>query len=621
MAAPGGEARSSVRLMPFRERHYRWQWDLASPPAALWPWVADTNRFNRDTGVPPIDRVEGAGPPLRNARRRLRLFKLGLPVEWEEDPFEWVWPHRFGVVRRYRRGPVAEMRVLAELAERAGGGSRLVYQVWARPRNVLGLLAVPVEIGVRCARTFEAAVRGYDRQAAAGRPAIVLPAEASLAPGAAARLRAIRETLVRQGGPPDLVERLIDTVERADDVTVARLRPYALADQWGEARRPVLELCLLATRAGLLDFRWELLCPLCRGAQVSSGSLRDVEADVHCESCHIGFTADFDRLVELTFRPNATVREVESREFCIGGPQVTPHVVAQQLLPPGSSRALSLALEPGRYRLRALELPGGLAIRVGPDGAAEAAVAAAASGWPRGELALAPVVRLALENATDGEQLLILERMAWSDQAATAAEVIVLQLFRDLFASEALRPRERISVGSLAVVFTDLTGSTRLYREIGDAPAFGRVMSHFDVLKEVVAREGGSIVKTMGDAIMAVFGRPAAALHAMLAAQATLASPGGATPPLGLKVGIHAGPCIAVTLNERLDYFGSVVNMAARLEGFSTGADVVVSAAVRNDPEVAELLAREETSAAAERFEATLKGFDAERFELWRVRR
>jgi class 3 adenylate cyclase len=92
---------------------------------------------------------------------------------------------------------------------------------------------------------------------------------------------------------------------------------------------------------------------------------------------------------------------------------------------------------------------------------------------------------------------------------ATAAEVTALQMFRDLFAAEALRSGEQISVGTLTVLFTDLKNSTRLYREIGDATAFGRVMNHFDVLKQVIAEEDGAMVKTIGDAVMAVFRQPA----------------------------------------------------------------------------------------------------------------
>ena len=210
----------------------------------------------------------------------------------------------------------------------------------------------------------------------------------------------------------------------------------------------------------------------------------------------------------------------------------------------------------------------------------------------------------------------MLERTAWSDQALGAAEVTALQVFRDLFANEALRPDEPISVGTLTVLFTDLRDSTRFYLEIGDAPAFGSVMDHLDVLRAAVTAEGGAVVKAMGDAIMAVFPRPLAAVQAGRHAQRDLAASRNGSRPFRLKVGIHAGPCIAVTQNERLDYFGSTVNLAARLVDLSSGADLVVSSAITSDPEVADLLGTELSAAP---IEATLKGFEDERFEIWSV--
>jgi hypothetical protein len=99
--------------MSYREIHYSWEYDLKSTPEQLWPFVADTNRFNRDTGVPSIQPAAGKKQRLRNARRKLKLSFLGFPVEWEEQPFEWVRPLRFGVRRNYSKGPVAELRALA----------------------------------------------------------------------------------------------------------------------------------------------------------------------------------------------------------------------------------------------------------------------------------------------------------------------------------------------------------------------------------------------------------------------------------------------------------------------------------------------------------------------------
>jgi class 3 adenylate cyclase len=601
--------------MPYKTFHYRWEYDLKASPERLWEFVADTNRFNRDTSVPEI-KVDRPARRLRNARRRVRLSVLGMPVEWEEQPFEWVRPLRFGVVRSYSKGPIAELKALALLSVKAAGGTKLTYEVWVTPNSLLGVVAIPIQIGLIASRRFRTAFKKYDELALIeASPAEIQPV-LELSSASESRLAAIKERLLADGADDAVADRLIEFIKQADDFALTRIKPYALADDWDVPRRAVLETCLRATRVGLLDLQWDLLCPLCRGPQESGASLRDIDPEVHCETCRIDFTVNFDRFVELTFRPNASIRAVDVKDYCIGSPQRTPHVVAQQLLPAHSQRSLSMSLEPGNYRFRALELPGEYAVRVSAAGARSASITVS-NRWSSEELSIALRPELELRNETDAEQLIILERLAWSDQAATAAEVTALQIFRDLFASEALRPGEQISVGTLTVLFTDLRHSTQLYREIGDATAFGRVMNHFDVLKKAIAEEDGALVKTIGDAVMAVFRHPPAALRAMLRAQQSLAAPPDGGSPLTLKAGIHTGPCIAVTLNDRLDYFGSTVNMAARLEGLSNGNDVIISRALYDDPEVRELVDSGELQATA--FDVELKGFEKERFELWRV--
>ncbi|MCB9419701.1 MAG: adenylate/guanylate cyclase domain-containing protein [Ardenticatenaceae bacterium] len=574
--------------MAFHEFHYRWELDLKSRPHDLWPYVADTNRFNRDTGLPDV--VEAA-PVQKNARRLLRFHIPLLDLKWEEDPFEWSYPYRFGVVRRYQNGPLRQMRILLQMETQPDGRTRLVYQVWAAPRNLLGVIGIPLAIGQVSARRFQVAFRQYDGLAQAGAVPITLSRASHLMPGARQRLDIIRQRLVRAGSDATLVERLVELVEHADDLTLVRIRPYLLADLWGASRRDVLEMALLATRVGLLDFQWEILCPMCRGAEDRVYQHLDgLHSEAHCDSCNIDFKVNFDHSVELTFRPNPAIRAVTKSDFCVAGPRTTPHVVVQQLIPAGEQRQAMPVLETGRYRLRTMTLPGGQHLQVTAVGQSQAQLQATKDGWPAQELALSPTPTLHLSNETEDEQLLILERLAWSDQAATAAEVTTLQRFRDLFANEALRPGEQISVGSLTVLFTDLCDSTQMYREIGDASAFGVVMNHFDVLREAIDVEGGALVKTIGDAVMAVFQRPVAGLRAILRANEVLATPPPGRRPLRLRAALHLGPSIAVSLNERLDYFGSTINAAARLEKFSQGGDVVLSQTVYEDPEVAEFL-------------------------------
>lgn len=601
-----------------RELHYHWEYSLKANREKLWPFVSDTNRFNRDTGVPSIEVASTVRGRLRNARQRLRLSMYGMAVEWEEQPFEWIRPSRFGVSRSYSKGPVVELRALAEMLPRSDDGTQLSYDVHVTPRSFVGALLVRIQMKFSSAHRFAKAFEKYD-ELASMETEVALEETIELGPAAVSRLQSIREKLLAEGADEPTVDRLINFIGSADDFLVARMRPYQLADKWDLRRRTVLEACLLSTRLGLLDLQWELLCPLCRGPGETGSSLSEISSQVHCETCRIDFTVNFDRFVELTFRPNALLRPVQLQDFCMGSPQKTPHIVAQQLLPAGSNRPLALPLEPGRYRFRALELAGGQDVIVSEDAPSIASVTISEVGWPAQELRLSQSSVVDMQNNTNSEQLLILERIAWSDQAATAAEVTALQIFRDLFSSEALRPGEQISVGTLTVLFTDLRDSTRLYREIGDATAFGRVMNHFDVLKKVIAQEDGALVKTIGDAVMAVFREPVSALRAMLSAQQQLAAPADGSAPLRLKAGVHTGPCIAVTLNERLDYFGSTVNMAARLEGLSTADDVIISRPMYDDPEVRNFIEAEKLQTTA--FEMRLKGFEEERFELLRVSR
>src|SRR5437879_7392924 len=289
-----------------REFHYRWEYDLESSPEQLWPLVADTNRFNRDTGVPAVEAGISESKGLKNARRRLRLSTFGIPIEWEEQPFEWVRPRRFGVVRRYSKGPVAELRVRAELSplealgndsssqNKQSSGTKLVYEVWARTKNIIGLIAIPIQIGVISARNFARAFREYDELAKQGRASVSVSRDVEFVPGGRARLLDLSEKLVAQGIDSELVALLVDTIENADDFALARIRPYELARQWKRSRRAVLESCLYATRLGILDLQWNLICPMCRGGAARE-SLKEIASNVHCPGCNIAFSVNFEQ--------------------------------------------------------------------------------------------------------------------------------------------------------------------------------------------------------------------------------------------------------------------------------------------------------------------------------------
>ena len=596
-----------------REYHYTSTYDLQSNPEALWPFVSDTNRFNRDTGLPPMQLLG-----IENKIKRVKFKVPLINVQWDEEPFEWTYPYRFGILRRYLNGPLIEMRVDCRLERLSPSGTRLNYEVRATSRNLLGDMIIPLALGVVSAKKSEEIFRLYDRIASHGGSVLNVSRDRKLSSAAHSKFKILSERLKAQGVDQNVLDRLYEFIHRADDLSIQRMRPYALADTWKLPRRTVLEACLKATRVGMLDMFWDILCPECRGVTADNSHLSDLSSKAHCNTCQIDFNANFDHNVEVVFRTNASIRSVDAAlEFCVGSPQRQPHIALSLIVPAREELPVTTMLETGRYTVRATGLQGSQILLAGNEGASELDLRARALGWPFDVTRLSLTPRINLINETDETQTFELVRTAWSDQAATAADVTTLQTFRDLFASEVIRLGEEISVSSVTLMFTDLRNSTKLYRDIGDAPAFGRVREHFEILQKSVGMAGGAIVKTMGDAVMAAFRTPASALSAVWNVQQELTSRG--EPLLLIKVGIHHGPCIVVNLNDRLDYFGSTVNIAARLPNFSMGGEVIISEPIRNDAEVGEFLEKHAKPNSLVRFQSEIKGYD-QSMDLWRIK-
>ncbi|MBV9334724.1 MAG: adenylate/guanylate cyclase domain-containing protein [Solirubrobacterales bacterium] len=414
----------------------------------------------------------------------------------------------------------------------------------------------------------------------------------------------------------ELIDPLYERIVEGSDDQLVRVRPFALADTWHTNRLEVLRLFLYATRAGLFELRWELMCPNCRVPKQEMASLAKLPAQFHCEVCGIAYGTEFDRSVELRFSLHPSVRPVTDLVYCIGGPLRMPHIAAQQYLRPHEERSLSIApTEP--LRLRTVGSTNHLTIAAGPPAGRPATVKVtyADGRWVaphsliRGErLELPEGSMLSLRNHTGGAVLAVVEDAGWTRDATTAAEVTALQEFRDLFSSEVLAPGQQHAIRHIGLLFSDLKGSTELYEGIGDAAAYSRVNRHFDFIRQAVVRLGGSIVKTMGDGVMCAFRQLDDALEAALTVQEQVADWCRAEhidPPLVLKLGVHAGPVIAMTANDRLDYFGRTVNVAARLGDQSRGADIVMLREVLDQ-------ASARSEVAVENFNRRLRGLDSE---------
>jgi class 3 adenylate cyclase len=567
-----------------------WSWTFNLPPEELWPVLADTNRFNEAMGLPPYA-LEETPQPNGTVLRRGAGKAAGFTLEWEEKPYEWIAGRHFRQAREFTKGPFRRFGPVFDLEPDGAGGSRVSYALEYEPLTLMGRL-----FGARLAaqaggvvekRILEAvAFAKGERATFFDLPAPELPAGAR--ERAAAMAGEIDRSPYGNGLGPRLAERVLAGM--ASDLMP--LKPKRLARDLGVPQRAAIEACLAGVRAGLLTMKWDLLCTNCRGAKLSATALSELPRGAHCPSCNIDYDRDFEKNVELSFAPAPTVRPVMAGGFCLSGPMATPHVLVQLLLQPGERRRVDVDLPAGSYRVRTLHP--GIFVDVEHAGGAF-------PGARIGALGVEAVEGREFVNEAGFELAALIEDRTWTREALTAPEVISLQVFRDLFAAATLRPGDEAGVSQVALLFSDLQGSTALYERVGDSVAYNMVRDHFALLAGIVRDRDGAVVKTIGDAVMASFGDPAQAVQAALAMQAAIAD-----HDLVLKIGVHAGASVVVTLNDRLDYFGSTVNMAARLQGQSEGGDIVLSRAVADDPAVQPLLA-----AVPKRDESvTLKGFD-----------
>jgi len=163
--------------------------------------------------------------------------------------------------------------------------------------------------------------------------------------------------------------------------------------------------------------------------------------------------------------------------------------------------------------------------------------------------------------------------------------------FRELFGDEALNESQNIGIKNITFLVSDLKGSTALYDAVGDVQGYYLVRRHFAALTRAVAGHSGAVVKTIGDEVMATFADPLDAVSAAIDISREVEEMNRSlSERLCLKMGIHGGHCLLVTLNNRLDYFGQTVNIAYRLLRLARGGELCLSNDICENAQVTDLL-------------------------------
>ncbi|WP_407160234.1 DUF5939 domain-containing protein [Bradyrhizobium sp. STM 3557] len=428
---------------------------------------------------------------------------------------------------------------------------------------------------------------------------------------------------------PRVVSRLETLLRAGTDEALYRINPIQFAVEKSIAEPEAIDLFLHACVAGLFDMDWQLVCPMCSDVVESFRSLRKLHTHFHCHLCQSDYDAALDDYITVTFTVSPAVRSIR---FHRPDTLSAWDYVFQYKLTPGGLLPEGVPWsEAAKGLVRVLT-------RIEPDSVAKLDIDAAEGAllgqdfdsdahfsFPveRGAGLTPSHLQVTLEHGkcmtptasigpgkvvfdvrNAGKQPVvfgILQLPSATFQrpklqftpSLSGKRLLMTQTFRDFFRSEVIGATEGIAVLDVTLVFTDLKGSTALYERIGDLNAYIQVQRHFQHLLDATVRHNGAVTKTIGDAVMAAFSTSADAVQAALEMREAVDQLNRDRPQRDfiLKIGVHRGASIAVTLNERLDYFGQTVNIAARVQNLADGDEICMTEEVYGAPDVADIIA------------------------------
>jgi eukaryotic-like serine/threonine-protein kinase len=571
---------------------YSFEWELQSSPEALWPFVSNTEKMNRATGLAPVRfEIESVSTKVPSSPATTGSQRVaGLALKWREHPYEWIEGSRHVVLRVFEKGVLRWYVAEVQLERTAGGGTKLRNTIRLEPRGLVARVLSKWEIGVKYRRKLDKVYTRLDSVLAAGpRPEIdPIDPEVRVSAAARARVDAAMRVLVEAGVDERAAEALGSYLLHASDQDIARMRPIELAQKFGVPEDAMIDACLHAAKSGVLSMVWDVICPSCRIPSNVVESLAKIDEHGSCKACNLGYEVDFSRSIELAFRASPEIRDVETRTYCIGGPAHFPHVAAQVRLQAGERFALPLALGAGYYLVRSPQLPRGHELRVTASGGVRRVDILLGE---RGELPAltAGDQLLTLVNPAPREILVRVERAGDRAFALSGARALACASFRELFPDQSLAPGKLLAVTQATLVVAQLDDAQRLFSELGDSKAFPVAARFFEIVASLAKEYGGSLVKTFGGLAIAAFERPGPAVEAALAMQAAV-DQHPVTTGQRCRVVVHRGPMMALTQSGRLDYFGQNVELALSIAGNVPPAVVGITSAVCQDLGVAERL-------------------------------
>ncbi len=523
------------------------QFDLPVSVSEIWPYMIDTSRMNSEMGLPPREEKEVDG------ENHVSTVTLGKKEAWIEKPWVWVHEKEIQQQRIFQRGWMSEHRGIFRLEERGTNASRVqVYFRWTFPNIFFYALFKIVPKSLE--KVFDKFLQNKTK--------FILQN----------RVEKTRTGIhqIPDQKPYDMLRNYFLT---GDQLDLDRIHAKELSEKFGLPLNDVLQVCVQMVKDGDLTLSWDVICPHCRSARAESKSIAGLTEENSCGPCGTLFGIDQEESIEVVFHISPKLRTIQTFVYCAAEPAKKKHIKLHQAFAPGVSKTYQMRLPAGTYRLRKKESNESIYIDLV---AGHSRHEFAWDGSQTERLSCNNEFSFTLTNKGKERDYFTLEEAWWFKDRLLSGEALSHPLIREIFSEDHLQVGLKLNVGNQVILFTDIVGSTPLYKSLGDALSLKAVQSHYKEVSELITKHDGVVVKYIGDAVMAAFLDLEKAMKCTVEIHQKFSADRKDTP-IRLRASFHEGKVLCANMNVGLDYFGNTVNQAAKIQKYANAHEIAVT--------------------------------------------
>lgn len=551
---PWDKELSEINIKQGDTLDFLWEFELESSPEELWPYLSDTSTTNKKLGLPPMEFQE------KNGKLFGKTKNVGIVLEWEEVPWQWKYPEWIRNARIYFKGFAKYVRAMYLFNKTENKKTKLfIYFGWI-PKNIFGKILLKTAMP-RIQKKYSELLKKLDKSIKENKTDQYFEKiDQNILSKIYKEYQKIQDKKLLEN-----YKNIWNYIFNQEQNFLNKIRIKKIAKDLNISLEKLLEFFLISTKKGFFLLSWSIICPHCRGIRKELKNLGELPEKVYCEACEIEIESSNYNNIEIIFKIHPSISNIKEELYCAAEPAKKSHILYSQIIEQKQTLKINnlTLLDNRTYRIRWKGQKDYAIIKI-QDYGKEQLLINEFFQFQNQIISLKKNFELIITNPYEEKKEFILEYFEEDELALRPQELFNFQEFRDLFDEQIIQNNFQLDIGIQYLLLADIVGSTKLYIEKGDSYAFRIVKKFFEKSYEIVKKHKGAIVKTIGDAIFASFSTEENLLNCLFELHNIFKK----TEEPKIRITINSGKVFAVNLNTGIDYFGSSVNLLAKMEPF-----------------------------------------------------